>query len=93
MNGRWRGLFLADVVSGASLKNIVDRAKTRAVKASIGTGRQVALNADLLALAVEDEFAETRDSLLDSDPEQWSRVNGFEAGSIVVIRPVAAQTE
>ena len=50
---------------------IRDRAKTRAVKASIGTGRQVALNADLLALAVEDEFAETRDSLLDSDPEQW----------------------
>ena len=93
MNGRWRGLFLADVVSGASLKNIVDRAKTRAVKASIGTGRQVALNADLLALAVEDEFAETRDSLLDSDPEQWSRVNGFETGSIVAIRPVAAQTE
>lgn len=87
-NGRWRGLFLADVVSGASLKNIVDRAKTRAVKASIETGGQVALDADLLAAAVDDEFRETRDALLDADPEQWSRVNGFETGSITAIRQV-----
>ena len=92
-NGHWRGLFLADVVSGASLKNIVDRAKTRAVKASIRTGAEVALNADLLAAAVEDEFRETRDSLLDADPGQWSRVNGFEAGSITAIRPIEPRGE
>ena len=75
-------------MSGASLKNIVDRAKTRAVKASIETGGQVALDADLLAAAVDDEFRETRDALLDADPEQWSRVNGFETGSITAIRQV-----
>ncbi len=38
-NGQWHALFLADVVSGAMLKNIVDRAKTRAVKESIETAR------------------------------------------------------
>ncbi|MBT1180567.1 proteasome ATPase [Bifidobacterium sp. CP2] len=89
-NGVWRALFLADVVSGASLRNVVDRAKTYAVKASVTSGRDVALGVDMLARAVEDEYAETRDSLLDSDPVQWSRVNGFDAGAVTAIRPVAA---
>ncbi|KAA8815949.1 proteasome ATPase [Bifidobacterium callitrichos] len=87
-HGVWNALFLADVVSGASLKNVVDRAKTYAVKASITSGRDVALNVDMLARAVEDEYRETRDSLLDADPVQWSRVNGFDAGSVVAIRAV-----
>ena len=34
-HGQWHPIYLADVVSGAVLKNIVDRAKTRAVKISI----------------------------------------------------------
>ena len=92
-NGRWDALFLADVISGASLKNVVDRAKTHAVKASIETGGEVALSADLLAAAVEDEFRETRDALLDADPEQWARVNGFDAGAITAIKAVPAQQE
>ena len=86
--GTWNALFLADVVSGASLKNIVDRAKTHAVKASIASGKDVALDATLLGRAVEDEFAETRDSLLDADPVQWARVNGFDAGRVTAIRAV-----
>lgn len=86
--GRWSALFLADVASGAMLRNIVDRAKTMAVKASIGSGSDVALDIDLLAGAVEEEFAETRDALLDADPVQWSRINGFDAGSIVRMRAV-----
>ena len=77
-NGQWHALFLADVVSGAMLKNIVDRAKTRAVKESIETGLDVALTVPLLAAAVEDEYRETRDSMADVDPEQWSRINGMD---------------
>ena len=60
------------------LKNIVDRAKTRAVKESIETGSDVALTVPLLAAAVEDEYRETRDSMADVDPEQWSRINGMD---------------
>ena len=48
--GTWNALFLADVVSGASLKNIVDRAKTHAVKASIASVKDVALDARCLAV-------------------------------------------
>ncbi|KAB8288942.1 ATPase AAA [Bifidobacterium ramosum] len=86
--GAWTAVFLADVASGAMLKNIVDRAKTKAVKASIDSGSPVALGAALLGAAVEDEFAETRDSVLDADPEQWSRINGMDMGRITRIRGV-----
>ena len=48
----------------------------------------MALDATLLGRAVEDEFAETRDSLLDADPVQWARVNGFDAGLVTAIRAV-----
>lgn len=85
-HGHWESLHLSDVISGAMLKNIIDRAKTKAVKASILTGRPVAIDAALLAGAVNDEFDETRDSVLDADAEQWGRINGLDAGRITRIR-------
>ena len=54
--------YFADVISGAMLKNIVDRAKTLAVKASVSRGRDVALDAGMFAHAVQEEFVETADS-------------------------------
>ena len=86
--GQWSAIFLSDVASGAMLKNIVDRAKTKAVKASILGGDDVALNVELLGEAVEDEFVETRGSVMDVDPVQWSRINGMDNGRVVRIRPV-----
>ena len=74
---------------GAVLKNIVDRAKTYAVKLSITTGQAAAIGINLLAKAVDEEYGETRDALLDADPEQWSRINGLEPGRVTGIRPVA----
>ena len=86
--GQWSAIFLSDVASGAMLKNIVDRAKTKAVKASILGGDDVALNVELLGEAVEDEFVETRGAVMDVDPVQWSRINGMDNGRVVRIRPV-----
>ena len=88
-HGQWHPVYLADVVSGAVLKNIVDRAKTHAVKISIEDGRPAAIGVDLLAKAVDEEFMETQDAVLDADPEQWSRINGLDAGHVTSIRPVA----
>ena len=85
--GRWSALYLADVASGAMLKNIVDRAKTRAVKASIRTGVEVSLDENLVSEGVQDEFVETMDSLLDADPVQWSRINAPRTGIITGMRP------
>lgn len=87
---QWHAVHLSDVISGAMLKNVVDRAKTRAVKASIETGAPVALSVDMLAAAVQEEFAETRDAVLDADPVQWSRITGLDFGGVTRIRPSAA---
>ena len=57
-------------------------------KASILGGDDVALNVELLGEAVEDEFVETRGSVMDVDPVQWSRINGMDNGRVVRIRPV-----
>ena len=86
-HGQWRAIHMSDVVSGAMLKNIVDRAKTRAVKASIETGAAAALSVDMLAMAAQEEFRESVDAILDADPVQWSRIAGFESGSVTRIRP------
>ena len=59
-HGQWHPVYLADVVSGAVLKNIVDRAKTRAVKISIEDGQPAAIGVDLLAKAVDEEFMEPK---------------------------------
>lgn len=88
-HGQWSPVYLADVVSGAVLKNVVDRAKTKAVKISIESSEPAAIGVNLLAKAVQEEFEETRDAVLDADPVQWSRINGFEAGHVTRIRPTA----
>ena len=63
-------------------------AEKRAVKISIESGQPAAIGVDLLAKAVDEEFLETRDAVLDANPEQWSRISGLEAGRITRIRPV-----
>ena len=70
------------------MTNIEERANTRAVIFSIESGEPAAIGVDLLAKAVDEEFLETRDAVLDANPEQWSRINGLEAGRITRIRPV-----
>ena len=63
--------------------------QTRAVKISIEDGQPAAIGVDLLAKAVDEEFMETQDAVLDADPEQWSRINGLDAGHVTSIRQVA----
>lgn len=87
--GRWTTLYLADIVSGAMLKNIVDRAKTKAVKATIESERNMAMTPELLEQAIDDEYRETTDAILDVDPEQWSRINNLAGGHAVRLHSAA----
>lgn len=91
-NGDWSSVYFSDVISGATLKNIVDRAKTKAVKASIEFGSDVALDAGLFGRAVEEEFRETSDAICTTDPAQWSRITGLENGRVVRIEPTSKPT-
>lgn len=85
-DGSSRPLDLADVVSGAMLRNIVDRAKTAAVKASVGRGETVALDAAMIAAAVDDEHRSVRDTLGGIDAVQWAKVNALGDGHVVELR-------
>ncbi|MFT8649575.1 MAG: proteasome ATPase [Bifidobacterium psychraerophilum] len=88
--GIWTTIFFGDLLSGAMLKNIVDRAKTKAVKASIVHGADIALDAALFRQAVEDEFLESSDSVCDADPSQWARITGLGEGRVVRIVPAGS---
>lgn len=84
--GEWTDLYLADLVSGAMLRGIVDRAKTAAVKQAIEYGNDVRLTRELLANAVDAQVRQTRETIVGVDPRQWSKVNGIGGGHITEIR-------
>ncbi|MCI1978848.1 MAG: proteasome ATPase [Bifidobacteriaceae bacterium] len=95
--GAWSPVYFADLISGAALKNIADRAKTKAVKSAIA-GAASAENATSvpeapgitlgnMAESVMPEFYDTRGSVSGLSPQQWSSVQGLERGRIVAVRP------
>ncbi|RSX54749.1 ATPase AAA [Bifidobacterium dolichotidis] len=86
--GMWIPLYMADVTSGASLKNIVDRAKTKAVKQAIATQTDARITSDMLLEAVNDECHDLARTLADVDAEQWARTNGIGVGTVSRIRMV-----
>ncbi|SEA01509.1 proteasome-associated ATPase [Bowdeniella nasicola] len=81
---------LADLVSGAMIATIVDRAKTAAIKTYLETGTR-GLSTDHLRHALQRELADSADLPGASDPEEWARVIGRGRGGdpIVAVIPVA----
>lgn len=77
-DGSVEPIYFADIISGAMLKNIVDRAKTQAVKASIMRGTDIALTDAMFEHAVDMEYRESLDAVNVSDPRQWARLVGLE---------------
>lgn len=72
-----RGVYLADIVSGAMLRNIVDRAKTKAVKAVIEEGCAPAITRNMIHEAVNDEYEQNRAAINETDPAQWLAINAL----------------
>ncbi|MGO3287733.1 MAG: proteasome ATPase, partial [Brachybacterium sp.] len=69
-------LHFRDFVSGATLRNIVDRAKKLAVKDQLATG-QIGVGAQHLQDAITAEFVENEDMPSAAHPEDWARVSGL----------------
>nr|WP_262423722.1 proteasome ATPase [Brachybacterium sp. Z12] len=69
-------LHFRDFVSGATLRNIVDRAKKLAVKDQIATGI-VGVGAQHLQDAITAEFVENEDMPSAAHPEDWARTTGL----------------
>ncbi|MGN0102333.1 MAG: proteasome ATPase [Dietzia sp.] len=83
-SGRRSSLHLADLTSGAMLRNIVDRAKKLAIKEIVhGTGR--GLTTDDFLDAVDAEFAENTDLPNTSNPQEWARLSGVRGERVVEV--------
>ena len=77
--------YFKDFSSGAMIQNIVDRAKTRAVKRFIDSRERGIQAADLLA-AVREEFKENEDLPNTTNPDDWARISGRKGERIVNVR-------
>jgi proteasome-associated ATPase len=83
-SGRRSSLHLADLTSGAMLRNIVDRAKKLAIKDIVhGTGS--GLTTDDFLDAVDAEFAENTDLPNTSNPQEWARLTGVRGERVVEV--------
>ena len=85
--GQWTSVYFSGLISGAMLRNIVDRAKTAAVKASIHDGHEARLEASMLGKAVEEEYREAIDAMTGVNPQQWARLNGIDIGRATALMP------
>ena len=66
----------AQLISGAVVKAIVDRAKRAAIKREINGG-ETGLDAGLLRSAVQDEFTHSGHMPTQGSPDEWARILGL----------------
>jgi proteasome-associated ATPase len=77
--------YFKDFSSGAMLKNIVDRAKKKAVKRAITSGDDGVRLADMLE-SVREEFKENEDLPNTTNPDDWARISGRKGERIINVR-------
>jgi proteasome-associated ATPase len=77
--------YFKDFSSGAMLKNIVDRAKKKAVKRAITSGEDGVRISDMLE-SVREEFKENEDLPNTTNPDDWARISGRKGERIINVR-------
>jgi proteasome-associated ATPase len=88
-DGTSETLHFRDFVSGATLRNIVDRAKKYAVKDYLSTGVP-GISGDHLEQAVAQEFVENEDLPSGAHPEDWARISGRRGRRVEHVVPLRA---
>lgn len=84
-NGHREILYAADLVSGAMIAAIVDRAKKMAIKSYLHDG-EYGITSVHLDAAIREEISQNEDLAQISNPDEWARVNGqLSAGRIVAV--------
>ena len=77
--------YFKDFSSGAMLKNIVDRAKKKAVKRFIQSAEPGICLDDLID-AYREEFKENEDLPNTTNPDDWARISGRKGEKIINVR-------
>lgn len=84
-SGRSRRIHLADVVSGAMIAGIVERAKKLAIKDALD-GKEQGLSLTHVLSGVEEEMRESVELAATSSPDDWARTIGLRE-EIIAITP------
>jgi proteasome-associated ATPase len=88
-DGTSQTLHWGDMVSGALLKSVVDRAKDLAIKRAIAEPKAAhGLRVDDLNQAVEQEYSENEIFPKTDAAEDWLKLLDFEPDDVVDVRPV-----
>ena len=91
-SGARERLYVSDIVSGALLAGIVDRAKKLAIKDFLATRRRGLAPVHVVE-AVREESLANEDVATATSPEEWARVNARgRADRVVDVRPLFAGT-
>ncbi len=77
--------YFKDFASGAMIRNIVDRAKKRAVKRQI-IQNEPGIRVDDLLDGVREEFKENEDLPNTTNPDDWARISGRKGERIINVR-------
>ncbi len=77
--------YFKDFSSGAMLRNIVDRAKKKAVKRQI-TDVAGGIKLEDMLESVRDEFKENEDLPNTTNPDDWARISGRKGDRIINVR-------
>ncbi len=89
-SGRKETLYRGDLVSGAIIASIVERAKGLAIKRAIATTQEEGISASDLSLSLNQEYSEN-DIFPPTDiTEDWLKLIDYDAENVVRVSPVRA---
>lgn len=89
-SGRKETMYRGDLVSGAIISSIVERAKGLAIKRAIATMQEEGISASDLSLSLNAEYSEN-DIFPPTDiTEDWLKLIDYDAENVVRISPVKA---
>ncbi len=92
-SGRREALYRGDLVSGAIIASIVERAKGLAIKRALASGRDEGVSEDDLLISLEAEYHEN-DIFPPTDiTEDWLHLIDHDAENVVKVSPVRAGAE
>ena len=91
-SGRKEVLYRGDLISGAIISSIVERAKGLAIKRAIATTQEEGISASDLSLSLNQEYAEN-DIFPPTDiTEDWLKLIDYDAENVVRVAPIRANS-
>ncbi len=87
-SGRKEALFRSDVISGAIIASVVERAKGMAIKRSIASGKDEGISEIDLQVAFNAEYLENEILPATDITEDWLKLIDYDPDNVVKISPV-----